>query len=122
MQEIINSVNYTSIWWAICAPIIFMVLDVISGCMIAWINSEYQSSKMRQGLGKKFAELMTIIAGFVIQQLIGISHIYVFCIVYVCIMELSSLVENAEKLGFPLPEKLKKKLNNIVDETKKGDE
>ena len=35
-----------------------------------------------------------------------------FIVLYVSYMEIISLAENCDKLGFPLPDKLKEKLNN----------
>ena len=39
-----------------------------------------------------------------------------FTVIYICLMELSSLAENCAKLGVEIPEKLKEKLNNDKEE------
>lgn len=121
MEELINSINFTSIWWTIFAPLILIVIDVLTGIVIAWRNSEYQSSKMRQGLSKKFGELVYIVIGILIKFALGTNLVLCFATIYICLMELSSLAENVDKLGIPLPKKLHNKLNNIVNETKKED-
>ena len=67
---------------------------------------------MRDGLGKKCAELCYIIVGFLFEFAFGVDIVRYFMIIYVCYMELVSLAENCTKLGFPVPDKIKNKLNN----------
>lgn len=112
MEEIINNIHFTNLVWAILAPLILMILDIITGYLNAWEKNEVSSSKMRDGLGKKFAELCYIIVGMICKFAIGTSSIMYFMIAYVCYMEIISLAENCDKLGFPLPTKWKEKLNN----------
>ena len=117
MEELLKEIHFTNLVWAILAPLIFMVLDVITGYYNAWKNDEVSSSKMRDGLGKKCAELCYIIVGIICKYAIGTSSVMYFMIAYVCYMEIVSLIENCDKLGFQFPETLKKKINND-----KGDE
>ena len=104
--------QFTNIAWAVILPLILMILDVLTGYYNAWKNNEVSSSKMRDGLGKKCAELCYIVVGFLLKFAFGTSSIMYFIVVYVIYMEIMSLAENGAKLGFPLPEKLKQKLNN----------
>ena len=115
MEELMN-LKFTNIWWTIGVPLILMILDILTGYYNAWKNKEVSSSKMRDGLGKKCAELCYIIVGFVFKFAFGTSAIMYFMVIYVCYMEIISLAENCTKLGFPLPDKLKEKLNNNKEE------
>lgn len=54
------NLHFTNIWWAIGVPLFLMVLDIITGYYNAWEKNEVSSSKMRDGLGKKCAELCYI--------------------------------------------------------------
>lgn len=115
MEELMN-LKFTSEWWALIVPLILMILDIITGYIHAWENNEISSSKMRKGLGKKCAELCYIAVGFLMKFAFGTSSIMYFIVIYVVYMEIVSLAENCDKLGFPLPDKLKNKLNNDKDE------
>lgn len=66
MQELMN-LNFTNIWWLIGVPLILMILDIITGYYNAWKTNSIDSSKMRDGLGKKCAELCYIIVRIFIQ-------------------------------------------------------
>ena len=112
MENLLETIHFTNTWWAILTPLILMVLDVITGYYGAWKNKCISSSIMRDGLGKKCAELCYILVGVLAKFAIGTSSVMYFIIIYVCYMELVSLAENCDKLGFPMPEKMKEKLNN----------
>lgn len=111
MEELMN-LHFTNNWWAVGVPLILMVLDIITGYYNAWENKQVSSSKMRDGLGKKCAELCYIVVGFLFKFAFGIEIVMYFMIIYVCYMEIVSLAENCTKLGLPLPDKIKSKLNN----------
>lgn len=115
MEEIINEINFVNIGWAIATPLILIVLDVLSGIIIAWKNNDFQSSKMRAGLSKKFGELVYVLVGIVTKFALGTDLLLYFAVGYICLMEISSLAENCDKLGVPMPDKLKEKLNNKED-------
>ncbi len=115
MEELLK-LNFTNIWWAIGAPLLLMILDIITGYYNAWKNDEVSSSKMRDGLGKKCAELCYIAIGFLFKFAFATDVVMYFMVIYVCYMELVSLAENCDKLGLPVPDKLKNKLNNESEE------
>ncbi len=116
MEEIINNINFTSIWWAIATPLILIILDVLTGLIIAWRNGDFKSAKMRAGLSKKFGELIYVLVGILTKFALGTELIMYFAVGYICLMELSSLAENCDKLGVKMPSKLKEKLNNKEEE------
>ena len=102
--------------WFILLPLILEVLDVITGYLNAWINDDIQSKKMREGLGKKVGELVYCSVALLINSLFNIPSISYFITGYICFMEIMSLAENCDKLGVPMPNVLKKKVNNLEEE------
>ncbi len=116
MEEIIQNIHFTNIWWAILAPMILIVIDVLTGIVIAWKNNDFKSAKMRTGLSKKFGELVYVLIGILTKFALGTELILYFTVGYICLMELSSLAENCDKLGVKMPDKLKEKLNNNKEE------
>ncbi len=111
MEELMN-LKFTSEWWALVAPLILCILDVLTGYLYAWINSNVKSYKMREGLGKKFGELVYVVVGIIAKYALGTSTIMWFMTSYICFMEIVSLFENCAKLGVPMPEKIREKINN----------
>jgi len=73
------------------------------------------SSKMRDGIGKKCAELVYILLGVLFKLAFGLSSIMYFLVIYISYMEINSIAENCDKLGFKLPDTIKDKLNNKED-------
>lgn len=116
MEEIIQNIHFTNVWWAILAPMILIIIDVLTGVVIAWKNDDFKSSIMRAGLSKKFGELVYVLVGILTKFALGTELILYFTVGYICLMELSSLLENCDKLGVKMPDKLKEKLNNGKEE------
>ena len=116
MEELMQSIKFTNTWWAFLVPAILMALDVITGYYGAWKDGTVSSSKMRDGLGKKCAELCYIVVGVLAKFAFGLDPIMYGIIFYIIYMELLSLAENCDKLGFPLPKKWSEKLNNHKEE------
>ena len=122
MEEIINNIHFTNLWWTILAPLILIIIDVLTGIIIAWRNNDFQSSKMRAGLSKKFGELVYVLVGILTKYALGTDLILYFTVGYICVMEVSSLLENCDKLGVRIPDKLKEKINNENNENKNDKE
>ena len=112
MEEILQNIHFSNVWWAIIAPLFLIILDVLTGVVIAWKNNNFKSAKMRAGLSKKYGELVYILVGILTKFALDTELILYFTVGYICFMELSSLAENCDKLGVKIPEKLKEKLNN----------
>ena len=115
MEGLMN-LHFTNTWWVFILPLILMILDIITGYYNAWKNNEVSSSRMRDGLGKKCAELCYIVLGTLFNFAFGVSAVMYFMVIYVCYMEIMSLFENCDKLGVELPNKIKEKINNEKEE------
>lgn len=111
-MEILEELQFTHTFWAIVLPCILMIFDIITGYYNAWKKKEVSSQKMRDGLGKKLAELVYICIGMLISEAFGVKGIGYFISLYVIYMEFVSIAENCKKLGIALPEKIENKLNN----------
>ena len=38
MEEIMQNIHFTNVWWAIAAPMILIIIDILTGIVIAWKN------------------------------------------------------------------------------------
>lgn len=84
----------------ITAVLVLIMLDIIFGLANALSKKEYSSEKMRQGIGHKCAELGFILVGVIVDATIisgfdlGFSApVLVTICVYLCLMEIGSLLE-----------------------------
>lgn len=107
-----RDLKFTHDYWVIVLPCILMILDIISGYYNAWKKKQVSSSKMRDGLGKKIAELVYIVVGILISLAFNVKPVGYFISLYIIYMEIISLAENCKKLGVKLPSEIEEKLNN----------
>ena len=81
-----------------------LALDIITGFVNAWAKNDIRSSAMRQGLARKFGELVIIAIGQLFFYGVGLPKYIVAGIsTYIILMELISICENLKKLGVPIP-------------------
>lgn len=99
IQNIIQSLDFSSFGWVIATPIIFSILDIITGFIQAVINKDVQSSKMRTGLLHKVLICIVLLAGFVFGFAFNLMQIPRFISAYIVIMETISILENLKKSG-----------------------
>lgn len=119
MLDSYTGLVFTGAKWAVIVPMTLMVIDIITGLVNAWAKGDVRSSIMRQGLAKKFGEIVVLaIARLVTLGFNGSEAFAYFCAMYVCLMEALSIVENLDKLGVPIPKWIKKAL---ADAKKKAD-
>ena len=91
---------------AIAAVLLLILLDIIFGIANALLHKEYQSSKMREGMAHKASELGFVLVGVVADGTIvggldlGFSApVLVSVCVYLCLMEIGSLLETFAKMN-----------------------
>ena len=111
--------NFASTIWQIVLPLVLMGVDIVTGYYNAWKNNEVQSKKMRDGIGKKIAELTYILIGFLFAEAFNVAPISQFVSVYIIYMELVSVAENCKKLGVKMPKLISEKLKAEVSENAK---
>lgn len=106
---LVEQLNFSNIIWQIATPLIFSLLDIVTGYIQAIINKNVDSQKMRTGLLHKVLIIIILIASFIIQFAFNIKYISSFVCVYIVLMEASSILENLKKAGVDLG-----KLGNII--------
>lgn len=102
IEQIINSLNFSSLLWQVFGTLIFMLADVISGFISALIQKNVDSQKMREGLLRKILLIMIISLSFIVQYTFGITSISKVVCIYIIIMEVVSILENIKKAGIDL--------------------
>ena len=83
MNEIMQNIHFTNLWWAILAPMLLIIIDVLTGVVIAWKNNDFKSAKMRAGLSKKFGELVYVLVGILTKFALGTELILYFTVGYI---------------------------------------
>lgn len=111
-MEILEELKFSHSYWEILLPLILMVADVVTGYYNAWKSKETSSAKMRDGIGKKLAEIVYIVVGIVLSYAFNMQIIGYFISLYIAYMEIVSIAENCKKLGVNMPEEIADKLNN----------
>ncbi len=89
--------------WTLLA---FIVLDYVTGILAAVITKSLSSTVGFYGLLKKAAILAVVAVAHLIGQVVGLQEIRSFVIGFYIANEGLSILENAGRLGVPLPEKM----------------
>lgn len=102
MENLMQTLTFSSILWQVLTPLIFSGLDILTGYIQAVINKNVDSKVMREGLLHKCLLIVAIIVGYVVEYAFGISAVAQAITVYICIMEVMSILENLKKAGLDL--------------------
>lgn len=114
MEELLNNVTFTTMAWQIATPLIFSLIDILTGYIQAVINKNIDSKVMREGLLHKCLLILVIIVSYVIQFAFNLNFVGQAVAIYICVMELTSILENIKKAGIDLG-----KLGNILKDKDK---
>lgn len=128
MNDVLKQIKFANDFWVVMLPAILMALDIITGFVNAWSKNDIKSSVMRQGLARKFGELVVIAIGQLFFYGVGLPKYIVAGIsTYIILMELISICENLKKLGVPIPKFIsralasaEKQIDEIGDEEKEA--
>lgn len=99
LNEIIETLDFSSILWQILTPIIFSLSDVLTGFIQAVINNNLDSKIMRQGLLHKVLIILLVILSFVVDKAFNLPIVSKIVCIYIIIMETISIFENLTKAG-----------------------
>lgn len=102
------------------ALLILIVIDYVSGVLAAAIHGELKSKVGFRGITKKVFILFLVAAAHVIDGIIGTNAMFREAVIFFFIAnELLSLIENAGKIGLPVPSILEKAVESL--KSKGGD-
>ena len=102
IQEILQTLNFSSVAWQILAPCIFSMFDVITGFIQAVINKDVDSQIMRNGLLHKVLIVIIILLSFVVDLSFNLNFVSKIVCGYVILMETTSILENLKKAGIDI--------------------
>ena len=102
MENLVQTLSFTSVAWQIIAPLIFSGLDILTGYIQAVINKTVDSKVMREGLLHKCLLIVAILIGYIVEYAFGIKAVAQVITVYICVMEVMSIAENLKKAGLDL--------------------
>lgn len=102
MEELIQTLSFSSVAWQITAPLALSGFDILTGYIQALINKNVDSKVMREGLLHKCLLIIAIIIGYIVEFAFGIKAVAQIITVYICIMEIMSILENLKKAGLDL--------------------
>lgn len=102
IEQIINTLNFSSLLWQVIGTFIFMLADIISGFISAVIQKNVDSQKMREGLLRKILLVIIIALSFIVQYTFNITSISKVVCIYIIVMEVISILENIKKAGIDL--------------------
>ena len=96
--------------WLVVLYAVCMMLDWVTGTVLAIKNGVWSSHKARQGLWHKGGSIIMIFVSVLTDMLL--TPIVLF---WYIVSELGSILENAEKMGAPIPPLLKNILEKMRD-------
>lgn len=102
MEDLAQTLSFTSVAWQIITPLIFSGLDILTGYIQAVINKTVDSKVMREGLLHKCLLIVAILIGYIVEYAFGIKAVAQVITVYICVMEVMSIAENLKKAGVDL--------------------
>lgn len=114
----------------IATLLIFMVLDYVSGLIVAAVfknspktdTGSLESKAGWKGLCRKCMTLIFVLVAYRLDLVIGTNYIRDTVIIAFIANETISLVENAGLMGIPLPEIINKAIDILQKKTEREDE
>lgn len=108
----------------ITALIVFVTIDYVTGFICAWAEKKLSSETGAKGIAKKvFIFCLVAVANIIDTQILkdgsGLRTAIIF---YYLANEGLSIVENAVRLGLPVPDKLRSALEQLKDEEEAEDD
>lgn len=86
------------------ALLVFAIVDWLSGWAAAWMRGELMSKKGYIGVAKKVGMFVIVTISHLIDGIMGDAHILRDAVIFFYLAnEVLSIIENAGKMGIPLP-------------------
>lgn len=119
IYSILSQFDFSNIAWQIMTPLLFSMIDIVSGLIQAIINKSVDSQKMRVGLLHKTLLILIILMGFTLDFTFNINFVSKSICIFVIAMEIISITENMKKAGLnigKITNILKEKSDNTVND------
>ena len=115
MQEILQmgllKLLPATIVYMLLGYLVIKALDFVLGLLKTWKNSNYKSSKMRDGIIRWIAELIGILFVMLLDYVLGLNfYVTGFTLALFLYKEAGSILENLAECGVNMPKILKEKL------------
>ena len=115
MQEILQmgllKLLPATIVYMLLGYLVIKALDFVLGLLKTWKNSNYKSSKMRDGIIKWIAEFIGILFVMLLDYVLGLNfYVTGFTLALFLYKEAGSILENLAECGVNMPKILKEKL------------
>lgn len=115
---------------AIVTLILFMALDYISGLIVAGVfqtSDKTQSGKLDsaacwRGLLKKGMTLVVVLVAVRLDIVLGTSFVREAVVIAYIVNETISIIENAGRMGLPVPDALMKAIEQLQGKGNKSDD
>ena len=121
IENLLQNVSFRDPGWVMLVPASLMAIDVLSGVVHAWVTGHLKSYRMREGLGRKFGEIMILFIGEIFTAGLNFPfYILSAFSIYIMFMEIVSICENLKKLGVPIPAFVDKALDSMNDVIQNG--
>ncbi len=94
---------------------VFKLFDFVTGLTRTWVKKEkFQSSIMREGIGRWIGEVIGLAVIIVIDLLFGLNFMLTYATLGLFLYkEIGSIKENIEKLGVTIPELVVTYINKL---------
>ena len=104
--------------WDTLAKVLFalMFLDYLTGLIAGYKMQNLNSKRAFKGLRKKLLILVILCGASLMHKLVPDLAFRTLVGMFYCATELLSIVENVAKVGVPIPNKLKKALEQLREE------
>ncbi|MED4971364.1 phage holin family protein [Parageobacillus toebii] len=111
--------------WSILLGILlaFAIIDYVTGFLASAVEGKLSSRVGFRGIMKKLMIFVMVAVGHLVDIAIGTNHMFRDAtIFFYCANELVSILENAGRIGVPVPEKLQSAIEILKGKEKKTKE
>lgn len=98
--------------------LLLMLLDVVTGLLLASQNHVVNSSMSGRGMRRKAMELIFVLTGAALERFVGNAPVAEGIALGFCLSELLSIAENAALLGVPMPAPLRRIMSVLAEQSK----
>lgn len=103
------------------ALLLLIILDMLTGILKAWRNRTLWSQRTMVGYSKKIGIICIVIVANIIDVIFNLEGIFINgSVLYYVFSESTSIIENCNELGIPIPDQIKARLKS-ASTFKKGD-